>query len=80
MGALDRPGRHVRRVHEPQFVGEVRLIGVAAGRSLSGTRSDPRGLRPPLQELLGTSTPGMACEALDAMTELPKDLNRKFVD
>ena len=23
---LDRPGRHVRKVHEPQFVGEVRLI------------------------------------------------------
>jgi hypothetical protein len=23
---LDRPGRHLRKVHEPQFIGEVRLL------------------------------------------------------
>ena len=48
---LDRPGRHLRKVHEPQFIGEVRLLAslpdeVEAKRAVVAVFAT-------LQELLG---------------------------
>ena len=68
---LDRPGRHVRKIHEPQFVGEVRLIAslpdeVEAERAVVAVFAT-------LQELLGSPT-GMEGEAWHVMSQLPEDL------
>ncbi len=74
--ALDRPGRHVRRVHEPQFVGEVRLIA-----SLPDEAEAERAVIAvfvTLQELLGSPT-GMEGEAWDVMSQLPKDLKKLWI-
>ena len=73
---LDRPGRHVRRVHELQFIGEVRLIAslpdeVEAERAVVAVFAA-------LQELLGSST-GMEGEAWDVMSQLPKDLKKLWL-
>jgi uncharacterized protein (DUF2267 family) len=73
---LERPGRHVRRVHELQFIGEVRLIAsltdeVEAERAVVAVFAA-------LQELLGSST-GMEGEAWDVMSQLPKDLKKLWL-
>jgi uncharacterized protein (DUF2267 family) len=73
---LDRPGRHVRKLHELQFVGEVRLIAslideVEAERAVVSVFAT-------LQELLGSAT-GMEGEAWDVMSQLPKDLKRLWL-
>jgi len=70
---LDRPDRHVRKVHEPQFIGEVRLIAslpddVEAERAVVAVFAT-------LQELLGSPT-GIEGEAWDVMSQLPKDLKK----
>ncbi len=74
---LDRPGRHVRKVHEPQFIGEVRLVAslpdeVEAERAVVAVFAT-------LQELLGSPT-GMDGEAWDVMSQLPKDLKKLWLD
>jgi hypothetical protein len=51
---LERPGRHLRKVHEPQFIGEVRLLAslpdeVEAKRAVVAIFAM-------LQELLGSPT------------------------
>jgi len=74
---LDRPGRHVRRVHQPQFVGEVRLIA-----SLPDEAEAERAVIAvfvTLQELLGSPT-GMEGEAWDVMSQLPKDLKKLWIN
>lgn len=74
--SLDRPDRHVRRVHEPQFIGEVRLIA-----SLPDEAEAERAVVTvfaTLQELLGSPT-GMEGEAWDVMSQLPKDLKKLWV-
>lgn len=73
---LDRPGRHVRKLHEPQFVGEVRLIAslpdeAEAERAVVSVFAT-------LQELLGSPT-GMEGEAWDVMSQLPKDLKKLWL-
>ena len=73
---LDRPGRHVRKLHELQFVGEVRLIAslideVEAERAVVAVFAT-------LQELLGSPT-GMEGEAWDVMSQLPKDLKKLWL-
>jgi uncharacterized protein (DUF2267 family) len=73
---LDRPGRHVRKLHAPQFVGEVRLIAslpdeVEAERAVVAVFAT-------LQELLGSPT-GMEGEAWDVMSQLPKDLKKLWL-
>jgi uncharacterized protein (DUF2267 family) len=73
---LDRPGRHVRKVHEPQFVGEVRLIAslpdqFEAERAVVAVFAT-------LQELLGSPT-GMEGEAWHVMSQLPKDLKKLWL-
>jgi uncharacterized protein (DUF2267 family) len=73
---LDRPGRHVRKLHEPEFIGEVRLIAslrdeVEAERAVVVVFAT-------LQELLGSPT-GMEGEAWDVMSQLPKDLKKLWL-
>jgi uncharacterized protein (DUF2267 family) len=73
---LDRPGRHVRKLHEPEFIGEVRLIAslpdeVEAERAVVAVFAT-------LQELLGSPT-GMEGEAWDVMSQLPKDLKKLWL-
>jgi len=73
---LDRPGRHVRKLRELQFVGEVRLIAslpdeVEAERAVVAVFAT-------LQELLGSPT-GMEGEAWDVMSQLPKDLKKLWL-
>ncbi len=73
---LERPGRHVRRVHELQFIGEVRLIA-----SLTDEEEAERAVVAvfaALQELLGSST-GMEGEAWDVLSQLPKDLKKLWL-
>ena len=73
---LDRPGRRVRKVHEQQFVGEVRLIAslpdeVEAERAVVAVFAT-------LQDLLG-SPGGLEGEAWDVMSQLPKDLKKLWL-
>jgi uncharacterized protein (DUF2267 family) len=73
---LDRPGRHVRKIHESQFIGEVRLIAslpdqVEAERAVVAVFAT-------LQELLGSPT-GIEGEAWDVMSQLPKDLKKLWL-
>lgn len=75
--SLDHPGRKVRRVHEQQFIGEVRLIA-----SLPDEREAERAVTAvfaTLQELL-SSPSGMEGEAWDVMSQLPKDLKKLWVN
>jgi uncharacterized protein (DUF2267 family) len=73
---LDRPGRHVRKVHEPQFVGEVRLIA-SLPHELEAERAVVA-VFATLQELLGSPT-GMEGEAWHVMSQLPKDLKKLWL-
>ncbi|HZO81179.1 MAG TPA: DUF2267 domain-containing protein [Candidatus Binataceae bacterium] len=75
--SLDRPDRQVRRVHGPQFIGEVRLIA-----SLPDEKEAERAVVAvfaTLQELLGSPT-GMEGEAWDVMSQLPKDLKKLWLN
>jgi uncharacterized protein (DUF2267 family) len=63
----------VRKVHESQFVGEVRLI--AALPDEAEAERAVVAVFATLQELLGSAT-GMEGEAWDVMSQLPKDLKR----
>lgn len=73
---LDRPGRRVRRLHEAQFLGEVRLIAslpddTEAERAVVAVFAT-------LQELLGSPS-GIEGEAWDVMSQLPKDLKKLWL-
>jgi uncharacterized protein (DUF2267 family) len=73
---LDRPGRRVRKLHEPEFLGEVRLIAslpdeVEAERAVVAVFAT-------LQELLGSPS-GIEGEAWDVMSQLPKDLKKLWL-
>ena len=73
---LDRPGRRVRKLHQPEFLGELRLIAslpdeVESERAVVAVFST-------LQELLG-SPGGTEGEAWDVMSRLPKDLKKLWL-
>lgn len=73
---LDHPGREVRKIHESQFIGEVRLIAALpddaeAERAVVAVFAT-------LQELLGSRT-GIDGEAWDVMSQLPKDLKKLWL-
>ena len=73
---LDRPDRRVRKVHGPEFLGEVRLIAslpdeVEAERAVSAVFAT-------LQDLLGSPS-GTEGEAWDVMSQLPKDLKKVWL-
>lgn len=74
---LERPDCQVRRVHEEQFVGEVRRMAglpdnVEAERAVSAVFGA-------LQRILHSPT-GQEGEAWDVMSQLPKDLKKLWVD
>jgi len=74
--SLERPDRKVRRVHELEFVGEV--------RRMAGLADDTEAERAVvtvfavLQKLLGSPS-GMEGEAWDIMSQLPKDLKKLWM-
>jgi uncharacterized protein (DUF2267 family) len=73
---LDRPGRRVRKLHEPEFLSEVRLIAslpdeVEAERAVVAVFAT-------LQELLGSPS-GTEGEAWDVLSQLPKDLKKLWL-
>jgi uncharacterized protein (DUF2267 family) len=73
---LDRPERDVRKIHGPQFIGEVRFIAALpddaeAERAVVAVFAT-------LQELLGSLT-GLEGEAWDVMSQLPKDLKKLWL-
>lgn len=70
---LDHPGRQVRKVHESQFVGELRFI--AALPDEAQAEQAVVVVFATLQELLGSAT-GIEGEAWDVISQLPKDLKR----
>jgi uncharacterized protein (DUF2267 family) len=75
--SLERPDRQVRRVHEPQFIGEVRrMAGLADDREAEHAVSAVFAV---LQHLLGSPT-GLEGEAWDVMSQLPKDLKKLWLD
>ena len=75
--SLERPDRQVRRVHEAQFIGEVRkMAGLADDREAERAVS---GVFATLQHLLGSPT-GQEGEAWDVMSQLPKDLKKLWVE
>ena len=74
--SLDKPGRAVRKIHESQFVGEVRRIAVLpddaeAERAVLAVFAA-------LQTALGSPT-GREGEARDVFSQLPKDLKRLWL-
>lgn len=75
--SLERPDRQVRRVHEHQFVGEVRrMAGLAddteAERAVTAVFAA-------LQKMLSSPT-GQEGEAWDVMSQLPRDLKKLWTD
>lgn len=75
--SLDRPNRQVRRVHLPEFIGEVRRMA-----GLSDDNEAERAIVAvfaTLQRLLGSPT-GQEGEAWDVMSQLPKDLKKLWMD
>lgn len=75
--SLERPDRHVRRVHEAQFIGEVRqMAGLTDDREAEHAVC---AVFATLQQLLGSPT-GREGEAWDVMSQLPKDLKKLWLD
>lgn len=74
--SFDRPDRHVRRVHEPQFLGDVaRMAGLNtendAGKAVTAVFGA-------LQDALGSST-GTTGLAGHVMSQLPTDLKQLWL-
>jgi uncharacterized protein (DUF2267 family) len=74
--SLDKPGRAVRKIHETQFIGEVRRIAVLpddaeAERAVLAVFAA-------LQAALGSPS-GREGEARDVFSQLPKDLLRLWL-
>lgn len=74
--SLDKPGRAVRKIHETQFIGEVRRIAVLpddaeAERAVLAVFAA-------LQAALGSPS-GREGEARDVFSQLPKDLRRLWL-
>ena len=73
---LDHPGREVRKVHGPQFIGEVRFM--AALPDEAEAERAVVAVFATLQELLGSRS-GVEGEAWDVMSQLPKDLKKLWL-
>ncbi|MGO9060729.1 MAG: DUF2267 domain-containing protein [Candidatus Binataceae bacterium] len=74
--SLDKPDRAVRKIHESQFIAEVRRIG-----ALPDDAEAERGVLAvfaTLQSALGSPT-GREGEARDVFSQLPKDLKRLWL-
>lgn len=74
--SFDWPGREVRRIHEAQFLGEVRRMA-----ALSDDAEAERAVLAvfhTLQESLG-SAGGLEGEAWDIFSQLPKDLKKLWL-
>ena len=74
--SMERPDRKVRRIHEAQFLGEVRQIA-----ALSDDAEAERAVIAvfcTLQEALGSNT-GREGEAWDIFSQLPKDLKKLWL-
>ena len=75
--SFDRPDRHVRRVHEPQFLGDVARMAaldneVEAERAVVAVFGA-------LQDALGSSA-GTSGVAGHVMSQLPTDLKQLWLD
>jgi uncharacterized protein (DUF2267 family) len=74
--SLDSPDRAVRKIHESQFIGEVRRI--AALTDDAEAERAVKAVFAALQALLGSPT-GREGEAWDVFSQLPKDLKRLWL-
>jgi len=74
--SFDRPNREVRKIHETQFLGEVRRM--AALPDDDEAERTVLAVFRTLQESLGSPT-GREGEAWDIFSELPKDLKKLWL-
>jgi uncharacterized protein (DUF2267 family) len=74
--SFDRPDRHVRRVHELQFISEVARM--AALDAEGATEQAVLAVFSALQDALGSST-GTTGTAGDVMSQLPTDLRQLWL-
>jgi uncharacterized protein (DUF2267 family) len=74
--SLDKPGRAVRKIHQTQFIGEVRRIAVLPDDAESERAT--LAVFAALQAALGSPT-GREGEARDVFSQLPKDLKRLWL-